>query len=767
MRFFVRVTSDGDGWRVRVGRDSSSGGLAPDRLLRRVTTSTDPNSGFAYPLPSEAEVAALSGPARLSELWRADNAGELHKLYVKIATRDAVTAEEVEIFGCYLFSTLLGPDTWQAVGEGTKDGKVELLLTFPPEEPTFTRLPWEMMRSPNGYLAAQSRPAVSITRMVSSQTGVLGDFTILPKVLFVVGTELSDAQLRAGAEYMSLVRHLRGRPALDGPDYALCTEVLLRATGQRLSEAIARFRPSVLHFISHGSVQDGRAYIQLLDDEERGPANWTPEQLLSLLKDPGVGDAWSSSGGLPPVVVLNACHTGALPNPLRPTVSFAADLVRHGVPIVLGMWGRVADRACRAFTRSFYDALLRADSLTEAAASGRRKAFEGAGSPDSVDWAFPAIFTAEGVDSTRAFEPEAAKKFSVLQKIVSEIHRTNDPPVFCGRLEMMDHYRGLMRPASDTRILAIGAEEPGAATIQYGKTRVLEELAAKLVSDGHVPCFVVEYDKSKVPADRSGVGELMIKAIGEARTRFRLGTEYRYEWLLLKKKLRVAREGPQERQLDVKLSDAVADELDNVDPLPDRMEGLPDHVLWAALREDLAALANEAGQDDGSGRLRVVLLFDDVHRYGLPALEFLRDLLLETSGLQAADGRHYPAILAFRTGVTLPGDEANQPLIQKIKESGVTKAVELRAFAEPSVEPLPYEQLLKSNDPPLVVRYEVALAEDVKNVLGMLYEGSNKGIPSEFKGAMVRGMLVGISRLAKDTVDVAGDDDLIQQPAPV
>ena len=105
------------------------------------------------------------------------------------------------------------------------------------------------------------------------------------------------------------------------------------------------------------------------------PYRCTAARLLELL---GV------RGSLPPVVVVNACHT-ADPD-YDPAVrleqsssdlAFAAQLVQGGVPMALGMSGEVAARACQIFTLRFYMALLAGGSVALATAHGRRAALLG------------------------------------------------------------------------------------------------------------------------------------------------------------------------------------------------------------------------------------------------------------------------------------------------------------------------------------------------------------------------------------------------------
>jgi hypothetical protein len=63
-------------------------------------------------------------------------------------------------------------------------------------DPDFHRLPWEMTRSPEGFLAAVP---VAFVRVVPS-AGSAGSVTVAPRVLFVVGSDLQDKRVKPGAE---------------------------------------------------------------------------------------------------------------------------------------------------------------------------------------------------------------------------------------------------------------------------------------------------------------------------------------------------------------------------------------------------------------------------------------------------------------------------------------------------------------------------------------------------------------------------------------
>ena len=115
--------------------------------------------------------------------------------------------------------------------------------------------------------------------------------------------------------------------------------------------------------------------------------------------------------------MLNACYSGAQPPADRAAAPLATEMVKHGIPIVVAMWGRVSDRACRLFTWCFYEALLWSKPIPQAVAAGRRMAFEEQGDPAGADWAFPAIFLDETVRSVVLNQEAAAASVSSSQSL--------------------------------------------------------------------------------------------------------------------------------------------------------------------------------------------------------------------------------------------------------------------------------------------------------------------------------------------------------------
>jgi len=338
------------------------------RLLRRLGLPLDWD---AFPLPPPGEVTLLPNTASYYNLCAATDKETIADFYRRIVEQKVPTPDQMEAFGGYLFLTLIGERLWNKLKSVAGAERLELALSWREDDRAMNRLPWEMMFIPgDDFLAAV--PRVAITRRVAGASHRLTELPSPPRVLFVVGTDLTRDVIRPGAEYLGLIR------ALDHEGLSLKTHLLLEATTEKLEEAVKWFRPTVVHFICHGWVNNGRSYIQLRDKDDpilASSFDLYGDQLLRLLRT-------SLDLPLPPIVVLNACYTASAEatEDLAPagqvSTPLAVELVRGdargGIPIVVAMGGEVSDQACRLFTWGFYHSLLEDGDLIYAAAEGRR-----------------------------------------------------------------------------------------------------------------------------------------------------------------------------------------------------------------------------------------------------------------------------------------------------------------------------------------------------------------------------------------------------------
>jgi hypothetical protein len=733
VRFAVRAQriTDDAAWEIQV--TPWAPGAEP--ISRRIVACP---SGSIFPRPPQAEVDALDGSEPHADLCRAADARLIEQAFIDIAARDP-GPRTIQSFGAYLFAVLLGEQAWRAICERAGDEPVELALMGASSDWELTRLPWEMMCGPNGFLAVEPRRHVAITRLVSSTRPTPASLVLEPRALFVVGADLADVAIRPGAEYLGLLRRLQAQ------GLSLNCRILVRATTVRLQDAIERFKPSIVHFICHGGITDDhRGYLKLVsNDDPRQDAEVSGGSLLPILLQ----------AHQPPVVVLNACYAGT-PPPDRFAAPLAVELIKGGIPLAVGMAGRVADRACRLFTRRFYEALLQGDSVVAAAAEGRRAGIEHGTDPQkNADWAFPALFLAESIPPEISLDDATRDRWTNVETRALR-YLTQLTPPFCDRLELREEaYQELMSPPGRpvARVLAVEVEaaDKGTEAPRYGKTRLLEELAAQAVRDGHVPCLLAYYNE--LPGNGETLAKALLQGIIQTRQRFGLPKLplAGYEVFKLRQRLR---DPTSQEPLHVD----VQQEIEMQTPSPGGGFVLDAPVLRAAVRIDLQSLAVEARQALGlSDDARVLVLIDDVERFD-KATRALKELL-DQDGL-GTPSDPVPVVFAFSGGVT--SGELGSAL-QELRDflerhNRYVKHVRIQPFRSPADDPLPYMQFLLGQQPPLILQKEDVPPTDV---LDLLHDKTG-GAPSRFEHENVRTVLDTLTRIRYLT---AADDDAVLQ----
>ncbi|HVF89860.1 MAG TPA: CHAT domain-containing protein [Blastocatellia bacterium] len=649
MRYLIEVDKN---WKVTITSPSRPDWKYERGLLERV----DDSRGASLPMPPHGELSS-------TEEWTVQL---IEDLYDRITGRDPQD-NDTQRFGSYLFDTLVGRAAWEdmmstAVDLGEK--MIELALSWPKNENDLHRLNWEMMYHPTqgrffaaGFLDPQLD--LAITRVVTGTGGPLWKARQAespPRVLFVIGTAETEASIRPGAEYVGLLRQLN----YDGR--SIHSRVLQQASPTLIKHEIKRFHPDVVHFISHGDInpENGRGYLTLATEkQDQGSVGGDPyyaDQLISFLR---------VEGSCPPMVVLSACfsagdNTGRMLG-AHQAAPLAAELVAGGVPIVIGMAGRVSDRGCRLFTISFGQTLLQGSAVVRAAAEARWAAFFQGDTQKTVDWAFPTVFMAEAVDP--AYVPVNVSENDLSLEIKKRIkaYDLNRDPVFCGRNEFFDAFYDLFEGRDDPKsVLAIYTNKPAP---RLGRTRLLQELAAQALRDAHVPCMICSDQADWEPGIKHS-GQLaveLLKAIANARKAFKLDLPFDSQMLALlsgKKPIDI-------HYLKESYAPNIAfsEVIKHFSKLEKELAPTTDS-LKEAISIDLAALAEDARlKHEVTKRMkgRVLVFLDDVHQYDEAATDLFNSLL-GPFGL-GTDDEPVPVILTFSKGTA--ADHYLTPMLEK------------------------------------------------------------------------------------------------------
>ena len=413
-----------------------------------------------------------------------------------------VHAAALERYGKLLFDAAFGKEAWrELVKEAATEPYLELAIRGPADSarPSPHALRWEALHDGTTAVAARGtaiKPGspgmlpVGIVRLVptavpTTQNGLgwLPSINRIPRVLYAIGSRLTDPRVRAGAEFMGILRHLERKGGSIQP------RVLQSASAESLTSELERFQPDVLHVIGHGRPfpEDQCVKLQLRAESPAGGDDWvTAGQLL---------DVFATAGHVPKAVVLSACQTASAPAPVN-ALPFAAELVAGGIPIVVAMAGDISDTACRVFTRALTQAIGDGVPVPDAVIKGRGAAFRKRPDLDSADWALPAVFLAQELPPDIRLVDTAAIK--AMRQRIFDLNLGWDP-VFCGRGEFIDAMDRLLDGSDPLNVLVAYTQDPAKS---YGGLRLLQELAARAVRAGCFPVLLGPYDQDP-PPDRA------------------------------------------------------------------------------------------------------------------------------------------------------------------------------------------------------------------------------------------------------------------------
>ena len=145
----------------------------------------------------------------------------------------------------------------------------------------------------------------------------------------------------------------------------------------------------VFHFAGHGKFEgdlgatfgsmEGKGYLILLGPNQ-APAEYSADNLAKRL-----------TGSHVRLAFLGACEGGRR-DQVNPWTGVVPALTRAGIPAVVGMQYTIRDSNAIAFSRRFYRALARGESIDGAVTDGRLAILEGSTDPNERDWGVPVLY---------------------------------------------------------------------------------------------------------------------------------------------------------------------------------------------------------------------------------------------------------------------------------------------------------------------------------------------------------------------------------------
>ena len=311
-------------------------------------------------------------------------------------------------WGEAVFASVFGSGPARDAYQRARDRGLELV--FRSAAPTLLGLPWELMRDPAGPaalgLAGVSR-ALPVAELAQTATIPGGRLRVLMVISRPAGTGDIGYQMIA-QPLLERLDAVRGQV-----DLVVLRPPTLDALRGALAEAVATGEPfHVVHFDGHGALPGhragggpgGRPVMMTGPAAEgvlvfEGPAGGSDEvagsKVAAVLND-----------GRVPVVVLNACQSGAVGKDLGAAV--ATRLVREGCAAVVAMAYSVYAVAAAEFMAIFYERLFAGDTVTAAVTAGRRRLFESDRRPSPkgelplADWLVPVHYLRREVSFPQA-----------------------------------------------------------------------------------------------------------------------------------------------------------------------------------------------------------------------------------------------------------------------------------------------------------------------------------------------------------------------------
>ena len=293
--------------------------------------------------------------------------------------RGPAVREKLTAWGELAFESVFGVGPARDAYQRARDRGLEIM--FRSAKPGLLGLPWELMRDEAGPVAlgaygiSRNLPAADAAGTLEVPGGKL-------RVLMVISRPAGTDDVG----YQVVARPLLGQ--LEAVRGEVELTVLRPPTFKALRDAVRQAADvnqpfHVVHFDGHG-----------------GTAAWSGEGVLAF-ELPGGGSGYVAASrvaaaltaGRVPLVVLNACQSGAMGKELE--ASIATALLRAGCAAVVAMAYNVYAVAAADFMAAFYEALFAGNSVGQAVTSGRGRLFERDSRPSPkgdmplADWLVP------------------------------------------------------------------------------------------------------------------------------------------------------------------------------------------------------------------------------------------------------------------------------------------------------------------------------------------------------------------------------------------
>jgi tetratricopeptide (TPR) repeat protein len=363
--------------------------------------------------------------------------------------RGPAVAGKLAGWGDLVFGSVFGAGPARDEYQRARDQGLEVV--FRSADPGLLGLPWELMRDGTGPVALGTG-GISRSLPVAGGAGTLQVPGGRLRVLMVISRPAGTRDVG----YQMVARPLLERlDAVRGEvDLTVLRPPTFDALRETVASAVATGTPfHVVHFDGHG-VMPGRSAGGVAVEGRPAMLSAPGEGELAFEKPGGGSDHVTASKvaavlaeGKVPVVVLNACQSGAVGKDLEASVATA--LLKAGCAAVVAMAYSVYAVAAAEFMAAFYESVFAGSSVGQAVTAGRRRLFghderpSPRGEMPLADWLVPVHYLRREVrfPQARTARPAAAPSLDAaldqIRAAASEPAAAQDPlaavGVFVGR----------------------------------------------------------------------------------------------------------------------------------------------------------------------------------------------------------------------------------------------------------------------------------------------------------------------------------------------
>jgi tetratricopeptide (TPR) repeat protein len=316
--------------------------------------------------------------------------------YGPFQSRAAEAEAATEAMGERLFAAIFTERSAQALYRQVADDLSNCRIVVEANGPEGWELPWELLRDPVRQLWLALAAGAFVRRHPQRRRKTIPapvDLSTL-NVLLVICRPLGvhDVPFRSLARpLMEVFRPYRERinlHILRPPTFAALSDTLLDRSNFY----------HIVHFNGHGTLRtepsepvdprSGQGWLVFESEDGERPHYVSGDQFGELLTRAGV-----------PIVLLDACHSGAMP-PKAAFGSVAQQLLEAGVPAVVAMNYAILHTTAAQFMTEVYTALINGEPLGRAVTAARRRLCS---NPDRQtaygevplrDWIVPVLFEA-------------------------------------------------------------------------------------------------------------------------------------------------------------------------------------------------------------------------------------------------------------------------------------------------------------------------------------------------------------------------------------